>query len=319
MKIPRMSRVERRQLIRLGRRSGDPYTALRFQAVARLGLGQQHAASGRRAGHRHVDRRPCRRSVPRRRRRGTVRQAARQRRAQGRRAVRARVLVRLAGLHAGGLRMAATDLDPRAALLADAAGRLPPGSPSARWAAPCRASALGSARRSPSSSAPGHASDGACFGRDSQARSSRERRGAGALLRRGRHPSQPQDRSRLDAARPPAPHRHARQESEVLPRRRARRAHRSPAHDRRRRKNAALFCQLLWLLASRYRRARRIHLIVDNYGIHSALLTRKTARRARRPHRPALSAALLPRLPTASSASGRTSTPTSPATTAARP
>ena len=39
MKVPRMSRVERRQLIRLGRRSGDPYTALRFQAVARLGTG----------------------------------------------------------------------------------------------------------------------------------------------------------------------------------------------------------------------------------------------------------------------------------------
>jgi transposase len=35
-------------------------------------------------------------------------------------------------------------------------------------------------------------------------------------------------------------------------------------------KNAALFCQLLWLLAARYRRARRIHLIVDNYGIHKA-------------------------------------------------
>ncbi len=39
MKVPRMSRVERRQLIRLGRRSDDPYTALRFQAVARLGTG----------------------------------------------------------------------------------------------------------------------------------------------------------------------------------------------------------------------------------------------------------------------------------------
>jgi transposase len=36
------------------------------------------------------------------------------------------------------------------------------------------------------------------------------------------------------------------------------------------RKNAALFCELLQLLATHYRRARRIHLIVDNYGIHSA-------------------------------------------------
>lgn len=42
------------------------------------------------------------------------------------------------------------------------------------------------------------------------------------------------------------------------------------------RKNADLFCQLLWLLASRYRRARRVHLIVDNYGIHSARLTKST-------------------------------------------
>jgi transposase len=41
------------------------------------------------------------------------------------------------------------------------------------------------------------------------------------------------------------------------------------------RKNAALFCQLLWLLASRYRRAHCIHVILDNYGIHSARLTRK--------------------------------------------
>ncbi len=42
------------------------------------------------------------------------------------------------------------------------------------------------------------------------------------------------------------------------------------------RKNAALFCQLLWLLAGQYRRARRIHLVIDNYGIHSAHLTRDT-------------------------------------------
>jgi transposase len=41
-------------------------------------------------------------------------------------------------------------------------------------------------------------------------------------------------------------------------------------------KNAALFCQLLWLIASRYRRSRRIHLIVDNYGIHKAGLVERT-------------------------------------------
>jgi transposase len=38
--IPRMSRTERRLLIRLGRRSGDPHTALRFHAVARLATGR---------------------------------------------------------------------------------------------------------------------------------------------------------------------------------------------------------------------------------------------------------------------------------------
>ncbi len=38
-KIPRMSRVVRRHLIRLGRQSGEPHTALRFHIVSRLGLG----------------------------------------------------------------------------------------------------------------------------------------------------------------------------------------------------------------------------------------------------------------------------------------
>ena len=32
---------------------------------------------------------------------------------------------------------------------------------------------------------------------------------------------------------------------------------------------------MLWLLASRYRRARRIHLVLDNYGVHTAHRTRK--------------------------------------------
>ena len=41
------------------------------------------------------------------------------------------------------------------------------------------------------------------------------------------------------------------------------------------RKDAGLFCQLLWLLASRYRNARRIHLVLDTYGIHKARQTRK--------------------------------------------
>lgn len=40
-------------------------------------------------------------------------------------------------------------------------------------------------------------------------------------------------------------------------------------------KNVALFCQLLWLLAGRYRRASRVHLVLDNFAIHSARLTQK--------------------------------------------
>jgi transposase len=39
-KVPRMPRIERRILIRLGRRSGDPETAIRFLTVARLASGR---------------------------------------------------------------------------------------------------------------------------------------------------------------------------------------------------------------------------------------------------------------------------------------
>jgi transposase len=35
-------------------------------------------------------------------------------------------------------------------------------------------------------------------------------------------------------------------------------------------KNAELFCEFLRLLAAEYTRARRIHLVVDNYGVHKA-------------------------------------------------
>ena len=40
-KIPRMSRAQRRRLMRLGRRSGDPLTALRFLAIAHLAAGRR--------------------------------------------------------------------------------------------------------------------------------------------------------------------------------------------------------------------------------------------------------------------------------------
>lgn len=38
------------------------------------------------------------------------------------------------------------------------------------------------------------------------------------------------------------------------------------------RKNSSLFVQLLWKLACQYPRARKIHVILDNYGIHNASL-----------------------------------------------
>ena len=41
-------------------------------------------------------------------------------------------------------------------------------------------------------------------------------------------------------------------------------------------KNAALFCELLQLMARTYPHARTIHLVVDNYGIHSARSTKET-------------------------------------------
>lgn len=40
-------------------------------------------------------------------------------------------------------------------------------------------------------------------------------------------------------------------------------------------KNSRLFCQLLFRLAVHFRKARRIHLIVDNYGIHSSHETQR--------------------------------------------
>lgn len=40
-------------------------------------------------------------------------------------------------------------------------------------------------------------------------------------------------------------------------------------------KSSDLFCKLVWKLAGEYRRARRIHLIVDNYIIHSSKKTQR--------------------------------------------
>lgn len=40
-------------------------------------------------------------------------------------------------------------------------------------------------------------------------------------------------------------------------------------------KASAFFIQLLWRLASEYRRARRIHLVLDNAAVHTSQKTRK--------------------------------------------
>jgi len=40
-------------------------------------------------------------------------------------------------------------------------------------------------------------------------------------------------------------------------------------------KNSDLFCQLLWKLVGNYRRAKRLHIILDNYIIHSSKITRR--------------------------------------------
>lgn len=40
-------------------------------------------------------------------------------------------------------------------------------------------------------------------------------------------------------------------------------------------KNSTLFCKLLWRLAAMHRRAKRVHLILDNYGIHKSKATRR--------------------------------------------
>jgi transposase len=41
------------------------------------------------------------------------------------------------------------------------------------------------------------------------------------------------------------------------------------------RKTSDLFCKLLWRLVREHRSARRIHVVLDNYGIHKSRLTRR--------------------------------------------
>jgi transposase len=273
MKIPLMSRVERRQLIRLGRRSGDPYTALRFQAVARLGVGRTtpqvaveldiatstvvRAADGFLADG-------VQGLYDRRRDNGTRKADERF----------DRVLLRVLGrtpqdfgwqrptwtrellclqMKLEGFPLVAACTVGRA--LSRIGARL--GSPKpivlCPWLRERRLRVLAEIRlleARASAQEPVLYSDevdihlNPKIGRDWMLRGHQRR-----IVTPGKN-----QKFYLAGA------------LDV----RTGQLHTTGAAS----KNAVLFCELLWLLASRYRRARRVHLIVDNYGIHSARCTR---------------------------------------------
>ena len=275
MKVPRMSRAERRQLIRLGRRSDDPYTALRFQAVARLGTG---SSTPQVAAELDIATSTVVGAADRfladgvaglyDRRRGNGERKADER--------FERVLVRLLGctpqdygwqrptwtrellclqMKLEGFPAVAVCTMGRA--LSRVGARL--GTPKpivlCPWRRDRRLRVLAAIRRlegRASAEEPVLYSDevdihlNPKIGRDWMLRGHQRR-----IVTPGKN-----QKFYLAGA------------LDV----RTGRLHTTGAD----RKNAALFCQLLWLLASRYRRARRIHLILDNYGIHKARLTRKT-------------------------------------------
>ena len=271
-KIPRMSRTMRRHIIRLGRRSwraGD-CTAVSCGQPPRTWT--QQPAGGNGAGRRALDGREGSRPV------SPMRESM-----VSTTSVTATAHRRSTMLFAAAL-LSCCGARPRTS-----AGRGPPGRVSfsaSRWGARVgptvavctmgRALALIGARLGMPKPIvlcpwPTRRARLRVLAADSPSRSARERGRARALQRRGRRPPQPEDRPRLDAARPAAPHRHARQEREVLPGRRARRAHRAPSHDgRRTARTPRSSASCSGCSRRRYGRARRIHLIVDNYGIHSA-------------------------------------------------
>lgn len=277
MKVPRMSRVQRRQLIRLGRRSSDPHTALRFQAVARLGTDRsttQVAAE--------LDLAPS----------TVVRAADRfladgvdglydRRRGNGKHKTNERfdrVLVRLLGrspqdfgwqrptwtrellcrqMKLEGFPLVAVCTMGRTLSRIGARLGCPKPIVLCPWPRERRQRVLAAIRRleaSASADEPVLYGDevdihlNPKIGRDWMLRGHQRR-----IVTPGKN-----QKFYLAGA------------LDV----RTGRLHTTGAA----KKNAALFCELLWLLATRYRRARRIHLILDNYGIHSARRTRRVLR-----------------------------------------
>jgi len=275
MKVPRMSRVERRQLIRQGRRTGDPYTALRFQAVARLGTG---SSSPEVAAALEIATSTVVGAADRFVADGVAGLYDRRRGNGARKADERfdRVLVRLLGctpqdfgwqrptwtrellclqMKLEGFPAVAVCTMGRALSRVGARLGMPKPIVLCPWPRDRRLRVLAAIRRleaRASAEEPVLYSDevdihlNPKIGRDWMLRGHQRR-----IVTPGKN-----QKFYLAGA------------LDV----RTGRLHTTGAAS----KNAALFCQLLWLLASRYRRARCIHLIVDNYGIHKARLTRKT-------------------------------------------
>jgi hypothetical protein len=118
--VPRMGRNYRRNLLRLGRESGNPATALRFHAAARIGLGKSSSELAEELGPRAFDGGANGASLRGGGKRRSLRQASLQRQTQGRR--RLPVPPRLASsANSGALRVASADVDARAVAPAHAA------------------------------------------------------------------------------------------------------------------------------------------------------------------------------------------------------
>jgi len=98
--------------------------------------------------------------------------------------------------------------------------------------------------------------------------------GASLSRRRSGYSSQSQNRPRLDESQRPALGAHAGPEQEVLSRRCANVETGRITWVEAPKKNSALFCALLDALIADYPDARTIHVICDNFIIHSSKFTR---------------------------------------------
>lgn len=86
----------------------------------------------------------------------------------------------------------------------------------------------------------------------------------------------PEDRARLNASWPSVRRRHARPEQEALRRRSADAATLRMTSVEAGTKASELFCKAVWRLVAEYRAAKRLHLIADNYIIHTSKKTQRS-------------------------------------------